>query len=82
MSSLVSDKKTPDGRRMVALPITIEFVAYVEEHVFYEHMAAVNGNMDVLTSMHNRTITDVLEIDEKLEKCQEGWQTILVERVK
>lgn len=80
--TLMSDKKTPDGRKMVAIPVNIEFVAYVEEHKFYEHMGYVGGNLDMLVSMHNKTIVDVLDIDDNLIKVQQGWQEVLVERVK
>lgn len=80
--TLVSDRKTPDGRSMVAIPFKVEFVAYVEEHVFYEHMTLVQGNLEALKALHNRTIVDTLEVDSNLDKIQQGWQTILVERVK
>lgn len=82
MDSIVSDKKTPDGRRMVAIPITIEFVAYTEEHTFLEQMTLVGGNLDVLREMHNKAIVEVLDLDDRLAKTQQGWQTILVERAK
>lgn len=80
--TLMSERKTPDGRKMVAIPINIELVAYVEEHQFYEHMTYVNGNLDVLKGIHKETLVDVLKMDERLEKAQKGWQTILLERVK
>lgn len=80
--SLMSDKKTPDGRSMVAIPINIEFVAYVEEHAFYEHMTYTQGDLDVLKDMHKKTLVDVLDLDNRLIKTQEGWQTVHVERVK
>lgn len=80
--SLMSDKKTPDGRSMVAIPVSIEFVAYVEEHEFYEHMTYTQGNLDVLKEIHKETLLDVLDLDNRLSKTQEGWSTVHVERVK
>lgn len=82
MTTITSDKKTPDGRSMVAIPFSIEFVAYVEEHMFFEHMCAINGNLDVIKNLHGQSLVDVLKIDDRLTKAQEGWNTILVERVK
>lgn len=79
--TLMSDKKTPDGRKMVAIPLTIEFVAYTEEHQFLEQMTIVGGDLEILKSLHHKTITELLEVDNKLEELQQGWQTIKVERV-
>lgn len=81
MTTLMSSKKTPDGRRMVALPFKIEFVAYVEEHKFLEHMTLVGGELDRLISMHEACAVDVLDIDKQLVDKQRGWKEVLVERV-
>lgn len=80
--TLMSDKKTPDGRKMVAIPITIELVAYTEEHSFLEQMTIVGGDLEILKNMHKETFNQLLEVDDRLAKLQKGWQTILVERVK
>lgn len=85
--TLMSDKTTPDGRKMVAIPFTINLVAYTEEHHFYEQMSIVGGDIAVIQEMHDKTMKEVLAeeleaFDKKLASVQEGWQTILVERIK
>jgi hypothetical protein len=77
-----TNKTTPDGRAMVALPFKLEFVAYVEEHRFLEHMVMVGGDLDNLISLHEACVVDVLDMDTQLQAKQQGWQEILVERVK
>ena len=80
--TITSDKKTPDGRRMVAIPIKIEFVAYTEEHAFLEQMTLVGGDIEVIKGLHTNAIVDLCRIDDRLIEIQEGWSQILVERVK
>jgi len=80
--TLMSDKKTPDGRKMVAIPITIELVAYTEEHAFLEQMTLVGGDLEILQKMHKECFSELLDVDNKLVELQQGWQTVLVERVK
>jgi hypothetical protein len=67
---------------MVAIPITIEFIAYTEEHAFFEQMTWVGGDLDIIKEQHVATLSEVLDIDNRLSKVQQGWSQVLVERVR
>ena len=64
--------ETPSGKKMRAVPFTVQFVTWFEEDMFPSHVP-----YEVLESMCKQGFIDLSA--ETLAKINDGWQSIYLE---
>lgn len=73
--------KVINGRTFKAIPFNMEFVTYMEEHEYFTY-ATIGVTDETMAIMAKEALIATLEVDKQLEDKQQGWNNVLVERVK
>ena len=73
--------KVINGKTFKALPFNMEFVTYMEEHEYFKY-ATIGVSDEILAEKAKEALLATLDVDKQLEEKQQGWNVIVVERVK
>ena len=73
--------KVINGRTFKAIPFNMEFVTYMEEHEYFTY-ATIGVTDEIMAVMAKEALIATLEVDKQLEEKQQGWNNVIVERVK
>jgi len=73
--------KVINGRTFKAIPFNVEFVTYMEEHEYFGY-ATIGVSDETLGEKAKEALLATLEVDKQLEEKQQGWNNVVVERVK